>query len=220
MIDIILFAVFAVFIGFKLFNALGRKDFDAAARAQDNVVRFPGGDKKKVVDVKFEEIKDDYEELEKKHGSEIAKQIKEIRKLDSSFNEKDFTFGAKKAFEIILGAFSKGDKETLKPLLAKDIYEGFQAEIDRREQSGEIEETTLVAVLASDIKDIKMASKWNARVVVEIVSEQIRLIKDKKGQILQGDPSRVDKVSERWTFSRNLSSPNPNWELIETGSAG
>lgn len=219
MIDIILFAAFAVFMGFKLFNALGKKDFDATAQVKDNVVKFPNGDNAKVVDVKFEEVKDDYEELEKKHGSKIVEQIKEIRKLDGSFNEKDFITGAKKAFEIILSAFSRGDKEALKPLLSKEVYDGFQAEIDRREQSGEVEETTLVAILTSDIKDIKMASKWNARVVVEIVSEQIRLIKDKKGQILQGDPSRVDKVSERWTFSRNLSSPNPNWELVETGSA-
>jgi predicted lipid-binding transport protein (Tim44 family) len=218
MIDIIIFAAFAVFIGFKLFNALGRKDFDNPKRAaQDNVVRFPAGNNDKAVDVKFEEIKDDYEELEKKHGLEIANQIKEIRKFDSGFNEKDFLAGAKRAFEMILQAFAKGDKETLKPLLASNIYEGFKAEIDKRELNGEVEETTLVAVLTSEIKDIKMTSKWNARIVVEIVSEQIRLVKDKEGRILQGDPSHVDKVSEIWTFSRNLTSPNPNWELVETG---
>lgn len=216
MIDIILFAAFAAFIGFKLYNALGRKDFEGVAKKPDNVVRFPNGAAEKVVDAKFEEIKDDYEELEKKHSPEVVGTIKEIRKLDASFNEKDFLSGAKKAFELVLKAFSKGDKEALKPLLSKEIYEGFQQEIDRREISGEVEDTTLVSILDSQIKDITMASKWNAKIVVEIVSEQIRLVKDKRGKVLQGDPSHVDKVSEQWTFSRNLLSPNPNWELVET----
>ncbi|MCE3231865.1 MAG: uncharacterized protein K0R98_122 [Rickettsiaceae bacterium] len=216
MIDIILFAAFAAFIGFKLYNALGRRDFEDVVKKPDNVVRFPNGKTDKVVDVKFEEVKDDYEDIEKKHGPQMVQKIKEVRKLDASFNEKDFINGAKKAFEFILSSYSKGDKEALKPLLGKEIYENFEQAIDHREISGEVEDTTLVAILESEIKDITMTNKWNANVVVEIISEQIRLVKDKRGKVLQGDPSEVDKISELWTFSRNLLSPNPNWELVET----
>jgi len=221
--DIILFAALAVYVGIKLFNSLGNKDYDDQIKPSshttgNNVVQFPEGLKQHVTDVKFEEVTENYAELEKKHGPEIASQIKKIRRLDPSFTESSFLTGASKAFEIILEAFANDDKLTLRKLLSKDLYNSFTDEIENRKKSGTTYENTLVSILASNIKSIALERKY-AKIVVEIVSEQINLIRDKKGDIVDGNPSTVNKISELWTFARNLSSSNPNWELVATGDS-
>lgn len=218
--DIILFAALAVFVGVKLYNALGRKDYDSPVlkAKNSNVVPFPNNNAAPVVDVPFAEITESYEELEKKHGPELATTIKKIQAIDPSFSEANFLSGAKYAFEIILKAFASGDVNTLRKLLSKDMYNSFVTEIEKRKQSDKIAENTLVSILASNIKSVALDKK-NAQIGVEIISEQINLVKDKSGKIVDGSSSHVNKISELWTFARNLASTNPNWELVATGNS-
>ena len=42
------------------------------------------------------------------------------------FDHKTFLEGPKKAFEIIITAFNKGDKGTLKGLVSKDVFNAFE----------------------------------------------------------------------------------------------
>ena len=58
-----------------------------------------------------------------------------------------------------------------------------------------------------------------ARVTVDFTSEQVRFSKNKEGAVVDGDPSRVDNVRDRWTFERDVSSDDPNWRLVATGVA-
>ena len=155
--------------------------------------------------------------LEEKFGEKLAIKIREIRKIDPSFAIENFLNGARRAFEIIISAFSAGEKNTLKPLLSKEVYKNFASEIDNREKDGKIEETTLVSILSSTIKNIAFSKKY-VSIAVQIVSEQINIIRDKEGKIIEGNPSQVDKIEEIWTFGRDLSSSNPNWELMETSA--
>lgn len=220
--DIIFFAAFAAFIGYRLYTTLGRKDIDDEIQKpakDDNVVSMYSKAAEKAIDVDFQEITDDYDAIKATHGSDVAEKVKQIRNYDPYFTIDSFLNGAKAAFEMILNAFSKGDEETLKPLLSKDIYKSFAAEMKKRKASEKQEETTIVSVAASKIKEITLDKKV-ARIAVEIDSEQISVIKDKKGKIVEGNPSQVDEISEIWTFAKNLTSPNPNWELVATQSAG
>lgn len=214
MLDIIFLAFIAAFIGFRLYNALGRKDFE-----HGNVVHHPAAPPK-VIETSYVEIKPatDDSQLEEKFGIKLAEKIREIRKIDPSFTVESFLSGAKKAFEIIVKAFSNLDKATLKPLLSKEVYNSFSLEIDSRAQSQQIQETTLVAIPLSSIKEIILSQKY-VRIAVQIVSEQVHIIKDKKGVIIEGDPSQIDRIEEIWTFGRDLTSQNPNWELLETAAA-
>lgn len=226
MMDLLLFAAFAVFMGFKLYNALGKKDFDeprpTAKPSNSNVVTFPHGEAEQtpVQDVAFRDVKkeEDYTALEATYGAEVVNRVKEIRDIDPAFTVQHFLAGARYAFEMILAAYSKGDKATLQSLLARDIYKGFSEAIDARSQQGSNEENTLVSVESPTIKNISVQNK-TAQIVVEIISEQINLVKNKDGKVIEGDPSEVNKVSEMWTFSRNLTSPNPNWELVATAQS-
>ncbi len=44
---------------------------------------------------------------------------------DPNFDGKAFLNGARRAYELIVTAFAKGDRETLKPLLSQDVFDGF-----------------------------------------------------------------------------------------------
>lgn len=212
MIDIIFFAAIAVFVGLKLYNTLGNKDFEPT-----QVATNPGG--VKVVDASYIEIKPSEDaNLDETFGKKLADKLREVMKHDPSFRIDSFLSGATKAFEIIVKAFSAGDKYAMKPLLHKDVYDNFANIIDERANSENVHETTLLAIISSTVKDIFLSKKY-ARIAVQIISEQVNLVRDKQGKIIEGNPSHVDKVAEIWTFGRDLSSHNPNWELLETAAA-
>ena len=215
MLDILFFAVIAAFIGFRLYNALGHKNFEPGKVATSPKVE---NKPEKIVDASYTIVTtEDDSILNEKFGEKLAGNIREIRKSDPSFVTGSFLNGVRKAFEIIVKAFSSGDKNALKPLLSKDVYINFAGEIDKRETQNQQEETTLVAILSSDIKNIALNRKY-VKIAVQIVSEQINVIRDRQGKIIDGNPSQVDKVEEIWTFGRNLESANPNWELLETAA--
>ena len=221
MLDIVIFAALAVFILYKLYEVLGKDDLNEAQRKQSNVVDLNAASDKfgnEISDIAYKVVNDE-KELEAEHGKDVAGKIKLIRNLDPSFDDKDFLKGASKAFEMILSSFAKGDKKTLKPLLNREVYNEFSTEIDNREKSEVTHELTLVAIIKAAIKNISL-SKSTAKIAVEIVSEQINILRNKEGEIIEGEPSHVDQVAEKWTFSRNLASKNPNWELVATEQAG
>lgn len=219
MIDIILFAGIAAFIGFRLYQVLGKKDFEAGKTPAPATPPAP----EKVIDATYVVVKpvvpaEDESKLDEIFGKEIAVSIRNLKKLDPSFSGQAFISGAKKAFEIILKAFASGNRETLQPLLGKDVYKAFSAAIDERAISETVFQTTLVAIASATIKDITVNNKY-VRIAVNIVSEQIHLVKDKQGKVVQGNPSQIDKINETWTFGRDINSTNPTWELVETAAA-
>ena len=55
--------------------------------------------------------------------------------------------------------------------------------------------------------------------VVEFTSNQVRVTRDAEGEVVEGDPNRIDLVKDRWTFARKLASNDPNWVLVGTGGA-
>ena len=47
-------------------------------------------------------------------------------------------------------------------------------------------------------------------------SEQINLLRDAEGKVLDGDPQTALEVVDLWTFERDTASQDPNWTLVET----
>ena len=40
--------------------------------------------------------------------------------------------------------------------------------------------------------------------------------KDKDKKIVSGDPEKIKKIYDAWVFSRDITSVNPNWQLVNT----
>jgi predicted lipid-binding transport protein (Tim44 family) len=216
--DLIFLGLVAVFIGLRLRSMLGKdKGFDPreawkqAARdtTQEKVVQLTDRitkAQKKEEEVIFEQLKDNVS---------VTEGLKAIKQADPQFSTTDFVAGSKLAFEWVVGAFSKGDKDKLKMLLSDDRYKEFVSEIDANIQAEKIQETTLVAVNAADITEAGIHD-GRAQITVQFTTEQIHVTRDKDKNIISGDLSAIEKVVDIWTFERDMSSRDPNWKIIVT----
>lgn len=217
----LIFAAVAAFVLFKLRSVLGRRtgheqqrpdvfaeaerSADAAAEgASDNVVQMPDRRRGEVVEIDPD--------------TPVGRGVRAIQAADPGFDPTDFLEGAKAAFEMIVGAFARGERDTLKPLLAPNVYTNFEQAIADREQAGESLETTFIGFKSAKITDAEMQGS-NARVTVTFVSEQSNAVRDKDGDVVDGDPAAIEKITDVWTFTRDTKSGDPNWQLVETDGA-
>jgi predicted lipid-binding transport protein (Tim44 family) len=142
-----------------------------------------------------------------------------IRAADPSFEPIGFTGGGRAAFTAIVEAFAKGDTAALRSLLDGPTFSSFEAAIRGRVERKEKAETTLIGFEASDIAAAELQGT-NASVTVRFVSEQINVLRNADGQIIDGNPNEVQKVIDLWTFRRDTKSSDPNWLLVKTESEG
>jgi predicted lipid-binding transport protein (Tim44 family) len=145
----------------------------------------------------------------------IAAGLDAIAAADPQFDAKHFITGARAAYEMIVTAFAEGDSRTLKNLLARDVYEGFEAAISAREKKGHKAETRFVAIEGSDIVGAELRARI-AQVTVKFVSQLVSVTRDAQGVVIEGNADKVTDVTDVWTFSRDLSSRDPNWKLLAT----
>ncbi len=151
-------------------------------------------------------------------GSPLRDGLKAVLAADPSFDPPRFVAGARMAYEMIVTAFAAGDRKALKPLLSRDVFEGFSAAIAAREGRGETVDFTFVGISRSEIVAVGMKGV-SAEVTLLIESELVSLTRDKGGAVIDGDPTRVSTVVDRWTFARDTDQRDPNWKLIATEAA-
>jgi len=190
-IDIILLAMFAGFIILRLRNILGRR-----TGHQGKPVKrfFPRG---------MEVLKD----IENNEAIKTGNVDEEAKK--------QFLKGADIAYERIITSFAKGDKKTLKSLLAKDIFENFSEVIDERKEKKLNYETTFIGIKSSKILEFKKIENIY-KVTVNFVSEIITCVKDSNNKIIEGNPDKIKTANDVWKFSKNMWSQDPTWYLVET----
>jgi len=151
-------------------------------------------------------------------GSALNSALKQILSVDRSFEPEPFLEGARGAYEMIFMAFADGDKKALQNLLSPEVYEGFVAAIEDREKRGESIDSTFVGIDKAEIVEAALKGS-TAQVTVKIHSQLISATRDKAGEIVDGDPSKVTEVVDIWTFARDTASRDPNWKLVATESA-
>jgi len=78
-------------------------------------------------------------------------------------------------------------------------------------------EDALVGINSAEAVEIFMEATI-ANVTVKIVSEQIKVVRDAEGEIIEGDENKVVEVTDFWTFARDTKSDDPNWTLVATRS--
>ena len=118
------------------------------------------------------------------------------------FNKERFITGAKRAFEIIVTAFSKGDTETLENLVSKSLIKKFQEIIEKRRAEGISAETDLIGFDQAEITAAKISKNDIAKITVKFVSEQVNLLKNKDDEIIEGDENFIQNIIDVWTFER------------------
>ena len=54
-------------------------------------------------------------------------------------------------------------------------------------------------------------------ITVRFVGELTSVIRDKAGEIIEGNPNEIKRQKDVWTFARIMGSKDPNWLLVATG---
>jgi len=145
----------------------------------------------------------------------IADGLKAIADADPNFGPKNFLEGAKSAYEMIVTAFAQGDRTTLKNLLEKDVYDGFERAIKDRETTGNKVDFTFVGLPKVEITEAEL-DKRNANVTIRFDAEVVQATRDKDGNLIEGNADQVQTISDEWTFARSPKSRDPNWKLVAT----
>lgn len=148
-------------------------------------------------------------------NDQLAQGLRAVAEADPSFTPKSFLDGAKQAYEMIVTAFAEGDRQTLKNLLEKDVFEGFQRAIADREAAGQKVEFTFVGLPKIAIVDAEYDKK-NVLVTVDFHAEVVSATRDKDGNLVEGNADQVQTIADEWTFARNPKSRDPNWKVVTT----
>lgn len=148
-------------------------------------------------------------------NTEVQDGLLQIFRADPSFDPEPFMKGAKQAYEMIVTAFAEGNRRILKDLLSREVFEGFSAAIADRESRGEIVDQSFVGINRAEFVEAEMKQS-RALVTIRFVSQLISATRDKGGAVITGDPQRITEVTDVWTFARDVTSRNPNWQLIAT----
>jgi len=150
------------------------------------------------------------------HGdAAVAEGLRAIAEADPSFGPKSFLEGAKSAYEMIVTAFAAGDKRTLRNLLDKEVYEGFEGVINAREAAGQKVDFTFVGLPRIEISEAEL-DKRNAQITIRFFAEVVSATRDKDGNLIEGNADQVQNIADEWTFARNPKSRDPNWKLVAT----
>src|SRR3984885_9832107 len=152
-------------------------------------------------------------------GSPVARGLDAILAADQSFDAKHFIAGARSAYEMIVMAYAEGDRKTLKNLLGREVYDGFEAVIREREARGETAETRFVSIDTAEITAAELRAKI-AQITLRFVSQLVSSTRDRNGNVIDGSAEKVTSVTDVWTFARDVSSRDPNWKLVATEAGG
>lgn len=218
-VDILIFAIIAIFLGLRLRNILGTRDgYEQTPEemGQNHTYQQPDGEDdrdhrqddeamKKVVPIRPAALS----------GSGIAA----IKKADPAFNEDQFMQGAAAAFAMVLNAYADGDLSQLRRLLGYDLFNEFSDAIRERNADNESLSLEIDSIDDVQIVDGEVADGI-ASVTVRFASKQTRRIFDGDGNEIADDASLNEAVIDVWTFERDTQMADPNWKLVETSSEG
>ncbi len=220
--DILFLMALAVFIFYKLFNSFGKND-GTEERLKERLERMAEEQQKQKTADKAEETVVHPKKARTSQAepeplitdAALRTKIDKIKAVDPNFSLAEFMQGAKVAFEMIVEAYSQENRDVLKDLLAEDVFKAFEKDITSREKKGLDMDVTLIAFLSQELTGATLRGN-KAKLTIDFKTEQVRVVKDDEGNIVEGDVSEIEVIEDRWTFARDLKSPNPNWMVVDT----
>ena len=205
-VDILIFAIIAIFLVIRLKNMLGTRDgYEQTPEeiAQRRPVPSAAPDPAKIVPLHPESLS----------GSGV----KAIQKADPSFSENEFLQGASAAFTMILQAFAEGDLSQLRRLLGYDLFNEFSEAIRERNAEGESLSIHVQSIEGASITDAELVDGI-ASVTVRFVSQQTRQYRSFEGDEIVDDEAPAGPIVDLWVFERDVQIADPNWKLVETST--
>lgn len=215
---IVLLAMIAAFLGMRLYSVLGKRTGHEQEpvlpreRAAASPVRLDEKDGSQAVVA----APADTSGLVYEPAAEAG--LRQLLATDRNFDAGRFMEGAEAAYRMILEAYWKGDRDTLRDLCDDDSYEAFSDAIAAREGRGETLDNRLMGIDSAKITAVEL-NRSEARVTVRYHADISAVTRDADGKLIAGSMSDASQTDDLWTFRRQIGSNDPNWVLDEAESA-
>lgn len=213
-VEIVLLAMIALFVGFRLYAVLGQR----TGHEQQPVTRPEAKPDTAPVLATPETTANAAEPSGLAYEQGAATGIRAIIAADPSFDVARFIEGAQSAYKMVLEAFWKGDREALAELTGPNVRGAFEESIDARETAGHVLDNRLVSIERSAIEEARLAGKV-AEIEIRFEAYVAAVTRNEAGDLVAGSLSDAVPTHDIWTFQRNLASKDPNWLLVETDEA-
>ena len=202
-LDILIFAIIAIFLVFRLKNILGTKaELDETKVKKDNDTNNFSN----VISIDKKQTKDEYD-----------KEVIKIQQIDKSFNKQEFLSGSEVFFKMVLDSFVLGNLDKVKDFIKPSVLKNFNLVINERKKE---KETLIIDIKSINKIELISATVSKANIKINVLFEtfQIKALKDKTENIIDGDINEEILVKDIWVFERKINDINPNYTLIETKS--
>ncbi len=215
LLQLLVLAGIAIFLILKLRSVLGtREGFEKPVIAERSARQVADSGHLKVIEGGPDADIVDHVPAE----SPAARALAQMKAVDERFTVSDFLAGARGAYEMILMAFEAGELDRIRPFLSQEVYESFAAAVEAREKQGLTVEAKFIGLRELKLVDAEFDPETReAELTVRFVGELTSVVRDKAGEIVEGNPNEVKRQKDVWTFARIMGSDDPNWQLVATG---
>jgi predicted lipid-binding transport protein (Tim44 family) len=216
--SIVLLAMIAAFLGMRLYSVLGKRTGHEQEpvlpreRTAASPVRLDENDGSQTA----APAAADTSGLVYEPAAEAG--LRQLLATDRNFDAGRFMEGAEAAYRMILEAYWKGDRDTLRDLCDDDSYEAFADAVAAREARGETLDNRLMGIDSAKITAVEL-NRSEARVTVHYRADISAVTRDADGKLIAGSMSDASQTDDLWTFRRQIGSNDPNWVLDEAESA-
>ncbi len=217
-IQIVILAMIAAFLGLRLYSVLGRRaehEEEPIRGRLDEKTGLPGAVPPAAPRIAgVQQAGDSRVELGAGLPA-VERGLRDIAAADRRFDPASFLEGARGAYRMVLEAYWRGDKEELGQLCDSDVFEGFAGAFDARSAAGEVLDNRLIRIDDVAIVAASFVAPM-ARVSVRFAADIAAVTRDAAGNVIAGSLDDGIESRDVWTFSRNVSSADPDWLLDET----
>jgi len=216
LIQLLVLAGVAVFLILKLRNVLGtRQGFEKPPLVNGvDTAQAPKKPELEVIEGGADLDIADHVDV----NSSIGKALKAMKGAEPAFSVNEFLSGASGAYEMILMAFENGHMETLQQFLSDDVFTSFVSVVENRESEGMVIDTKFIGVREMKLTGATFnPATREGEITLKFVGELTSVVRDRAGEIIEGNPDEVKRQKDVWTFARTMGSDDPNWKLVATG---
>jgi len=212
LIELLVLAGIAVFLILRLKSVLGTREGFEKPPLSGSEPRTPQR-KFEVIDGRPDDDIIAYVD----EGSPQALALAAMKRAEPSFHVAEFVQGARGAYEMILMGFETGELDGIQPFISDEIFQSFVDAVSAREDQGLTIEAEFIGVRETTIADASFdEDSATADVTVRFVGELTSAVRNRAGEIVEGDPKAVKRQKDTWTFSRQMGRDDPNWILVAT----
>lgn len=211
--DVILLAMIAGFIGFRLYTVLGRRTGNERSpdeRLRDSVTQPDTRAQAPAPETRPQILGG------VSPAGPVARALMDMKLSDRHFDTDKFLNGARAAYEMIVTAYARGERDTLKLLVSDDVYQAFESGIRAREDKKERVEFTFEGLKSARVTGASLKERL-AEITITFESDVTMVGYDPAGAVVEGSKT-PNSVNDVWTFSRELGSRDPNWTLVSTAA--